>query len=133
MICSEIRKKGNNAESDLKEKLLEEAEGILAWMIEGCREWQADGLPDCPTVKSATIEYRGQEDTFALFETEKLQYRLGAFTTTKDIFQKYNEWANDNGEKKMANASVAGTKMSDLGYKKITKNNQRGFIDVVII
>lgn len=50
-------------DKSLSLKLLEERDGILAWMIRGCAEWQANGLTAAPDAVQATSEtYFSDED-----------------------------------------------------------------------
>ena len=46
----------------LLDELRKEWEGILAWCVRGCLEWQQDGLKPPPIVIQATSEYRREED-----------------------------------------------------------------------
>src|SRR5262249_7628395 len=46
----------------LPEKLASEVEGILAWCVRGCLEWQQIGLKAPQRVLAATEEYRADED-----------------------------------------------------------------------
>jgi putative DNA primase/helicase len=46
----------------LAEKLKAESPAILRWMIDGCLEWQAEGLNPPPTVREATDAYFENED-----------------------------------------------------------------------
>ena len=50
---------------ELAEKLKAEWPGILAWMINGCLQWQANGLQRPEAVKAATASYLEAEDGFA--------------------------------------------------------------------
>jgi putative DNA primase/helicase len=50
----------------LPEKLKAEWSGILAWMIEGCLEWQGEGLNPPDVVTVATREYFEEEDSLAV-------------------------------------------------------------------
>jgi len=54
----------------LPEKLKAEAPGILAWLVRGCIEWQRQGLNPPEIVRSATAEYRHEEDHIAAFLEE---------------------------------------------------------------
>ena len=47
---------------DLPEKLKAEWPAILRWMIDGCLEWQADGLNPPASVRAATDDYLNAED-----------------------------------------------------------------------
>jgi putative DNA primase/helicase len=58
---------GDRADTKLKEKLHAEAGGILAWLIEGCLEWQRDGLTYPKAVRAATEEYIKTQDDISIF------------------------------------------------------------------
>ncbi len=51
-------------DQQLEEKLKAEWPGILRWMIEGCLDWQANGLVRPAIVAEATAEYFDDQDTF---------------------------------------------------------------------
>ena len=55
------------AEQDrsLRDKLRAERSGIFNWALEGCLEWQREGLGEPEEVRLATEEYREDMDTFA--------------------------------------------------------------------
>ncbi len=55
---------------ELKTKLLMEAEGILAWLVEGARRWYASGLPDSKAVAKATTVWRVEMDRLAAYLDE---------------------------------------------------------------
>ena len=46
----------SDRDPDLPEKLKVEWPGILQWAIDGCLEWQQDGLAAPPAVVSATAD-----------------------------------------------------------------------------
>jgi putative DNA primase/helicase len=50
------------ANLDLDKELMQELPGILAWLVEGCLEWQRDGLKPPRIVTEATEKYRMDED-----------------------------------------------------------------------
>ena len=47
---------------ELEQKLMAEAAGILRWMIEGCLDWQENGLVRPQSVIDATSTYFEDED-----------------------------------------------------------------------
>jgi len=66
--------KPTTPDKDLEEKLfIQEAGGILRWMIDGCLDWQANGLsrPDC--VKAATKEYFDDQDLLGQWIEERCE------------------------------------------------------------
>lgn len=54
----------------LKFRLLDELEGILAWAVRGCLAYQQDGLKEPDAVKTATSEYRKEQDILGSFMDE---------------------------------------------------------------
>jgi putative DNA primase/helicase len=53
-----------NPDLKLEAKLRAESAGILRWMIDGCLDWQANGLRRPQSVVEATEEYFSNQDTF---------------------------------------------------------------------
>jgi putative DNA primase/helicase len=82
----------------LLDKLKAEADGILAWIVEGCLEWQRDGLGLPDDVRDATSGYRAEMDSIGAFldecclEGERLQ------ATAADLYAAYTTWCEDSGE-----------------------------------
>ena len=68
---------------DLPNKLKAEYGGILAWMVEGCLEWQREGLNPPEKVLAATSDYLDSEDTIGLWLSDMCitpnSYRTDAF------------------------------------------------------
>ena len=67
---------------ELADKLKAEWPGILAWMIEGCLEWQQHGLAPPEAVTDATAAYLEAQDAIAAWIDECMRARperLGAF------------------------------------------------------
>lgn len=58
------------ADDTLKDALRKEASGVLAWLVRGCMEFQANGLHTPESVKAATTEYKETEDTLGQFVTD---------------------------------------------------------------
>ena len=84
----------------LQSKLLDEAEGVLAWAVRGAVEWYAGGLNDPSAIVEATREYRATSDLFAgflpgMFIADKhAKHVLG-----KDLFDGYLQWAEEENLK----------------------------------
>jgi putative DNA primase/helicase len=58
-------------DKELKERLIrEEGAGILAWLVQGCLDWQRDGLAEPPEVTQATNDYRKENDSVKTFVEE---------------------------------------------------------------
>jgi putative DNA primase/helicase len=91
---------GSKADPKLPDKLRNELAGVLAWMVEGCLEWQEHGLEEPKTVTDATKQYREEMDTLAAFLDETCvigpMYRVLA----ESLYQRYAMWCDKSGERK---------------------------------
>ena len=54
----------------LAERLLEEAPGVLRWLLEGCLDWQRNGLQSPVSVSAANEAYRLEMDVVGRFISE---------------------------------------------------------------
>lgn len=102
---------------DLGAKLREEWPAILAWMIEGCLEWQDGGLQPPERVKLATTEYFEEEDAYGKWLSERCTKFDSATAFTLDLFQSYTEWANQNKEY-VGSAKRLATALTSRGYER---------------
>ncbi len=62
---------------DLPEKLKAEGPGILRWVIEGCLEWQKEGLGIPQAIKDASAEYFAEQDTVGRWLGEACDVEAG--------------------------------------------------------
>lgn len=93
---------------DLKEKLIQtEAAGILRWAVEGCLEWQRDGLGNAEAVTLATEEYRREQDTLGQFLEERCALGPEFKVRTEDLLTAYNAWARENHEDELSSKALA--------------------------
>ncbi len=106
-------------EKDLKfmDKLRKEKEGILAWMVEGCKLWQSEGLQTPEEVIAATQEYKEEMDVIGAFIDECCVVGLKYRTLAKDLYEIYSKWCEENGEYTMSQRSF-GLKLTDRGYER---------------
>lgn len=95
--------------------LRDEGPGILAWAVEGCLEWQLNGLPVPQVVAAATAAYREKEDTLRPFIDEWLVRREGTRCSMKDVNVAYRLWVAENGEKPMPKRVLQGW-LEERGY-----------------
>ena len=82
----------------LKDKLRAEWPGILAWMIEGCLEWQRIGLAPPRAVRAATDAYLEAEDALTAWIDEACERDPQAWETSTALFTSWNTYATSNGE-----------------------------------
>jgi putative DNA primase/helicase len=82
----------------LAEKLRAEWPGILAWAVRGCRKWQAKGLSQPKTVRSATKGWHQEMDHLKKFVGEQLIIAPGHKIAASQLFDLYKKWCSAHGE-----------------------------------
>lgn len=82
----------------LPERLLSERDGILAWALQGCLEWQRVGLRPPPKVLAATDEYFEAEDAFGRWLDECCERVAQHVEATAALYASWKAWAEANGE-----------------------------------
>jgi putative DNA primase/helicase len=91
-----------NPDPLLEQKLKDEWPGILRWLIEGCLDWQANGLMRPRSVVSATESYFEDQDLFAQWLAEACDAEPGnryKSALVGDLFLSWSEFASRAGEK----------------------------------
>jgi P4 family phage/plasmid primase-like protien len=89
------------AEQDKKlpQKLEAELPGILAWCIEGCLEWQREGLQAPAEVRKATAGYRSEMDVIGAFLQDECEIGREFRESFTTLYKRYEEWCEDGGER----------------------------------
>lgn len=75
-----------------KKLIEEEASGILNWILEGAKDYFANGFMEPACVKLATGRYRGGEDELGNFVNECCEVGPGFEVTAADVFDAYVRW-----------------------------------------
>ncbi|CCK80032.1 DNA primase family protein [Desulfobacula toluolica] len=84
-------------DKDLPDKLKEEAEGILSWLVQGCLEYQRITLKPPKEVLLATAEYKKQSDPIRLFIDEACIEKDGQQIKSSNLYEAYKDWCRDSG------------------------------------
>jgi putative DNA primase/helicase len=95
----------------LDEKLKAEGPGILRWMIDGCLDWQTNGLLRPEKVTKATEDYFGEQDLFKQWLEEECDVEPAnphKFEATGALFKSWSEYATKAGERPGSIKSFSG-------------------------
>jgi putative DNA primase/helicase len=85
-------------DNQLAEKLQQEWSGILQWGIEGCLEWQRNGLSPPAIVRKATNDYLANEDGIAAWIEDECWINSSGWEMTSRLFAAWKAWADRSGE-----------------------------------
>lgn len=116
----------------LPERLLAERDGILAWMIEGCRQWQRIGLKPPAAVMDATEDYFEAEDAIGRWIEECCQTGSPSLSAgSTELFTSWKAWAEANG---IYAGSVNGLSeaLANRGFERVRSNSVRKFRGIAL-
>jgi len=114
---------GKDDDKQLGEKLRAEAQGILAWLVRGCLEWQTRGLTPVPAcVRVATEEYRQESDELARFIEDRCIEGPNEQVKASGLYSSYQWWAEGEGipNRDVLSPTAFGRRMSER-YEKCKK------------
>jgi putative DNA primase/helicase len=95
----------------LKDKLQDEWPAILDWMVEGCLDWQEEGLSPPSAVVAASEAYLVEEDTLGRWITERCDLDANAWTSSEELFRDFDEYARA-GNEHVGTSKEFGTKLA---------------------
>jgi putative DNA primase/helicase len=104
-------------DNTLEAKLREEYPAILRWMIDGCLDWQENGLVRPEIVKETTSEYFEEQDVLGQWLQAKCDCGPGKKESATALYESFKEFAQANGED-WGSATTFGTTLSERGFKK---------------
>lgn len=136
LIPFNVRIPPEEQDKHLKDKLMAEAPGILAWAVEGCLDWQRHGLGEPADIRDATSQYRSSEDIIGRFLNEQCEQHESASVTKKALYAAYREWCEDEGEKPVTQKAF-GSRMLEIGLDEAmwgsSKNRERVWLGVSLL
>jgi P4 family phage/plasmid primase-like protien len=112
---------------DFAAKLVPEHPAILRWMVDGCLEWQRDGLnvPGC--VREASDAYFADQDTLQQWIDDWIDARdPRAFTPTRQLFGSWKGWAEQRNMQAGTERAFAQS-LAEKGYHPHRTPSARGF------
>lgn len=117
---------------DLLEKLLSQGNGILAWAVQGARDYfELDGLDTPPVIKSEIERYRREQDSILQFIEECCEttamlraaypdsYVTDDIVTANntDLYEAYKKFCYDNGEHPKSHRRFS-IKLAEKGFSQ---------------
>jgi putative DNA primase/helicase len=108
----------------LSDRLFKETSGILAWAVQGCLEWQSDGLQIPERVDAATQGYRDSQDHIGRFIADECIVREQCYVSSVVLRRAYESWCEEQGEKAWS-ATAVGRELSNRGYESKRTNKAR--------
>jgi len=101
---------------DMKDKLLSESSGILAWLVRGFLDWKRYGLNPPQEVLEATKEYQSEEDILGHFLKDCVNEEFSKSIRSNVLYTSFKNWCQENGHRPMSSTKFG---------RKIGKRFQR--------
>ncbi len=117
MIPFEVTIPEDERDPQLPEKLRAEASGILAWAVRGCLDWQREGLGEPDEVRTATEEYKVEQDVLAAFIEEACVVDPKASDTAGKLYSAYVDWCEETGESPETQRKFS-TRLREKGFER---------------
>ena len=106
-----------NQDKHLEQKLMQEAPGILNWLIEGTGRWCKEGLRPPRIVVNATAEYRAEMDVIGDFIRERCELKMGVCIRARELFKCYQDWCDENNER-ACSERFFGLRLKEIGIEQ---------------
>lgn len=114
---------GQAKDPNLEQKLMEERDSILGWMVEGAVKWQRDGLKPSSMIRSEGATYRKDSDLLGQFLHEVCVTDPNESVLQTDLYRQYRAWAQANGIGGIAKASFT-RRLAERGYTAKKSNGK---------
>ncbi|MEY8689605.1 MAG: phage/plasmid primase, P4 family [Leptothrix sp. (in: b-proteobacteria)] len=102
------------ADPDLTTKLRLESPHILAWLVQGCQDWEKISLRETPKkISESTEEYRAETDVIGNWLGERCDISPEAVTPSADLYSDFKEWCMRNGFNKIQTAIAFSKKLTE--------------------
>lgn len=127
VIPFRARFEGSAIDPYLKDKLLAERDGILAWIVQGAVEYLQRGLGEKPKAcLEATAQYREANDILSKFIREKLEKAVGSRIGVEATYRHYEEWCASEREEPVSSKFFARN-MEERGITTRRNSECRAF------
>ncbi|MGQ9851700.1 MAG: phage/plasmid primase, P4 family, partial [Aggregatilineaceae bacterium] len=93
-----LPKEHQRPQEEVVAELLAEGPAILAWMVEGLRDWQRDHHWMAEAVRVATEAYRAEQDILGGFLADCCEIGPRFTVPVGALYDAYTQWAERNGE-----------------------------------
>ena len=119
LVPFDVTIEDNQKDRHLPDKLRAELPGILNWAIQGCLEWQKNGLGEPEEITQATTSYKEESDRLRDFLVDccstKGRGAAAKSTEFKVLFKTYNSYCEEAGDRPLNKQSFAQA-ITERGY-----------------
>lgn len=112
------------ADPQLHAQLMEEASGILNWLVQGFTAWKSSGLQIPKSVRGAHAEYRKASDPVGRWLDECCERAPEAVSLSQPLYDNYRQWATNGGENPLPKQTF-GQSLTSKGLRGEKRGGRR--------
>lgn len=105
-------------DKNLQEKLIADAEAVLAWMVRGCLMWQQEGLEQPQELIEVKNEYKRGQDAVGLFLDECTYEDPKVKVSATSLYKAYIQWCQSTGEYEISQR-LFGSRLREKGFTNV--------------
>jgi putative DNA primase/helicase len=124
-VDNPVKENERKKDTTLWEQLDNEASGIIAWLVQGCLDWQKQGLATPKKVLDDGLKYREEEDQVRLFINECCIVHKDAKVKASRLYEAYAAWC------KAGNLYTLNNTNFGLQLKKKEFEKSKGMMGVI--
>lgn len=108
----------------LSDELIQERDGILRWIVDGCLMWQRDGLKQSPRIRAASAAYRKECDLVHQWLDERCTLSADARHERTALYSSFRQWTTECGLHPPSSQKF-NRAMEERGFRVVASNGQR--------
>jgi putative DNA primase/helicase len=114
------------------DKLLEEKEGVLNWLLTGLWLWREEGLDPPAAIMAAVEEYKRDQDPLGDFLEAETAGIQGKRVTATALYAAYAAWCERNAVEPLKQNGF-GRKMKDRGFRTVKSCGVNEYVGLCLL
>lgn len=114
------------------DKLLEEKEGVLNWLLTGLWLWREEGLDPPAKIMAAVEEYKRDQDPLGDFLEAETAGIQGKRVTATALYAAYASWCERNAVEPLKQNGF-GRKMKDRGFRTVKSCGVNEYVGLCLL
>lgn len=114
----------------LEQKLLDEQDAILMWMVEGAKLYLQDGIKLSPRMRSELGTYRSESDLLGEFLADRTVSDPTGKAPQALVYSSYRDWCEDCGVRPLSKKTFT-QRLAERGYPEGKSGKNRFYIGLV--
>ncbi|MCG5239540.1 phage/plasmid primase, P4 family [Azospirillum doebereinerae] len=114
------------------DKLMEEKEGVLNWLLNGLWLWLDEGLDPPAKIMAAVEEYKRDQDPLGDFLEAETAGIQGKRVTATALYEAYTKWCERNAVEPLKQNGF-GRKMKDRGFRTVKSCGVNEYVGLCLL